>query len=149
MNPPLSESMAECPDCGAMQSRVLVPCWLCGKPLGPEHLLLDAEVVEPPNTVAETIFGAITGLIIVLALMVGIGFIVDNPEGAVVYFLVVVPAVAITLIRATARSSTGDFSWGETLLTLILSTVGVFAALIGLAIALLLALFVICLASMR
>lgn len=149
MNLPLSESMAQCPDCGAMQSRVLVPCWLCGRPLGPEHILLDAEVVEPPNQVTESIFAAVTFLAAGLAALVGIGLLLDNPEGSILYFVVVVPAIGITVIRAAARSGSGEFSWGEVLLTLILSTVGTFFALCALGFALLLALFVICLTSLR
>ena len=149
MNPPLQEAMALCPDCGAMQSRIMVPCWLCGKPLAEEHLILDAEEIEPPNPLAEQFFAAITIILAGLAAMIGVVFLIDSPESSVVYFLVTVPAFAITIIRSSVRISAGKFSWGDTLLTMVLSTVGVFVALVGLGIALLVALFVMCIAGSR
>ena len=75
-----------------------------------------------PRDGLERLSAAATLLVAILVVLIAIGLAVDQPGMLIPYGIVIVPALAATVIRATVRRGRGaQVGWGEKLLTFIVS----------------------------
>lgn len=158
MNTPPLQNAVRCHACGADNYQLAKQCWMCHSPLGatkkpePEIIYL-AEIVDESHRKmrpSEWIFFGISMLIVVMLTFIGIGIAIDDASMLIPYFIVVCPALLVTLVRVLRKQVIGGMrvGWGERLALFLLSglvTVSVIVVLIAAAV---IALFFACIAAL-
>ena len=155
MNEPPVLPTRTCEHCGTNIPAHAANCWLCsgGNPYASSSLTGRSDT-EPRASLSERrvqgVCTALLGVSVVLAVLVGIGFAVQDPGMLVPYAIVIGPPLLATLIRVVIEvGSRKPLKPSSLLLTMYGSfaiTVGVIALLFVAALA---ALFVICTSQFR
>ena len=107
-----------------------------------------AQVVAPPKFVPQTFSFSLASVFAIMTLVaVGLGLAQIEPGMGILFAFVSFPAVIVTFVRTRVeqRSKGRQVGWGERILTFVLSATAVFGALILAQVALVVALFVVCL----
>lgn len=142
-----------CPECGAENRLPATLCWLCYRRLGDASDVITAEAVEKPparklDTTMQIVFGAMTLGVFGLVCLVSVSLVISERDLLLPVSVVILPAViatSISLVRSTGSES--GTNWKRAFVTMLASfgiTIGI---LFLLAVALIVALFVICLKS--
>ena len=144
-----------CPRCGASNPPHATQCWLCVRsgttnPYAPQ--LQSQSTASSPSAGSafaqdrtQTVFTALLIGSVVLAIMIGIGIGAQEPGMLVPYFIVIGPSFMATGVRAMVSVGQREKPKASTLfLTLIWSGIFTFLALVLLAVAAFVALFVWC-----
>jgi hypothetical protein len=137
-----SPQLKICPECGADCGGTAQSCWMCQANLANVETIVAAEEVanqavravrRPPNAVSEAFFATSTILLVIAALVVGIGLMINEPGLGIVFAIVASPALIATVVRTRFRqATTGTVSWAERFATLIVSgalTIGILSML--------------------
>ena len=145
-----------CRRCGSMNPPHARQCWLCG-PNEPtelaapsQALMPDAEFFNDPGiprrqSLAQSISAVLLVVCVVLTILVGVGLAAQDPGALVPYAIVVGPAFFATGVRALHKTSHGEKpSASSLLLTFLMSGVFTFMAVVLLAVASAIAMFVWC-----
>jgi hypothetical protein len=148
-----------CEHCGAEYSANAKKCWICYQDRPPNPYSVDAPVpasaVVFPNgkqftehtpSAWDSSLMAVLILCMVLAVLIGIGMVVQDRGMIIPFGIFVGPAFAITIIRGMIQSGT-RVRPGSLLLTFFLSLIATLLVLFLLAAALVGMLFLICLSS--
>ena len=145
-----------CNECGAKGSDP--NCWICYTKLSDTNSVIVAELagddrarsLAPRNSLSEHFFRIATFILLLLILLVGIGLTAEELGVGITYAIVVFPALLGTTLRLLSRRSKGDtVTWAQRFFTLLASGFIVFGILSLLITAATIALFAVCLWSMR
>lgn len=146
-----------CPHCGAHNQTTGNVCWMCRRKLSISEGLATAREsksskttsskIAPPKFAPQTFSFSLASVFAVMTLVaVGLGLTQIEPGLGIGFIICTFPALVVTFIRTRAEHAQGGkLGWGETITTFILSTTAMFATIGITLIALLIALFVICL----
>lgn len=155
MNDSTNPLLKICPECGADCVASAPRCWMCGGDLSRAETIYQAQAVTASMRgagnagampVSEWFFAISTCLLLGVVLLVGLGLAVDEPGTAILYAIVVSPALLATLIRTQLkRASHGRVSWAEKFATLMISGALTVSIVTVLCVAACVALFVYCL----
>lgn len=142
-----------CPHCGAEVRPYWKSCWMCSQPLAPNDAVpsgshrsgFGPSATRPDeNSLLGGIVLGITALLL-LFMMAGIAAN-DGPESVIGFLLFLTPAFVITLTKTLRRRDTENpMSLLKITTTFLFWSIGSVLLLIGLVIALVAALFVVCL----
>ncbi|MFV1965194.1 MAG: hypothetical protein ACC628_07195 [Pirellulaceae bacterium] len=150
MNLPKRNTFKICPECGADGVPSARRCWMCDADLSREPEIVLAEFVDttPDYAPAESFFAVATLFVLSAVMLIGIGLGAQAPGLAVVYVVLVLPALIGSWVRIKRREArVGHTSWSERFVTLAMSgaiTLGVLGLLFA---ALLVALFAFCIVA--
>lgn len=143
---PAAREWKICPECGADCARDAPYCWMCRADLSHMTPVVTAELVAPaPGRASEIIFAFVTVLLVGLACLIGLELLIDKPGLAILYAIIAVPPIVATLVRIQNRQQqVGRISWGESFVTLLVSTVVTIGAIFLMALAAVVALGLFC-----
>lgn len=156
MSQPTTESELHCPHCGADVMPDWTECWLCSQPLSPGAATLGSQRTTPNAVVssAQSSAGHLLGRVVLtvtglLLLLMVTGIAVDEGiESAIGFLFFLAPAFVITATKALKRRGTENaMSAWQISKTFILWAIGTWLLLIGIVIAAVAALFVVCMAG--
>lgn len=148
-------SVVVCEECGAENQLPATICWLCYRALGDSSGIVTAELVmgKPPvrklDPTTQIIFGVMTLAVFGLVCLVSASLVISERDLLLPVAIVILPAViatSVSLVRSAGSDSGAN--WQRAFLTMLASfgiTIGI---LFLLAMALIVALFVICLNSL-
>src|SRR5262245_34731660 len=143
------DTVKVCPECGAQNIALAGKCWMCHGDLNavtPVEVVT-AEVVSnsPKFAPGPTFFPILTVLAIALAVVVGWALGEQSLGILPFYAIIVIPALVAASIRVGRKRLRGQtVSWGEAILAGVITAAIVHATLGLLAVAGLVALFVMC-----
>lgn len=147
-----SSNAKYCPDCGAENNPFADACWLCQRDLARESEIVEAELVttHARNPLVERIFAVLTGLVAIVVVLVGIGVASEEPWLVLVYGILITPPLVGTFVRLKRQQQRqGHVGWGERLLTLIASFALMYAFLMVLGAAAMVAFFIYCVIALN
>lgn len=149
-----SVSTIRCPDCGAENNAFVDKCWICGHPFGAEEELVPASLVEdgrrPKYGPGTTVAYVAAILLIIATVFVGIGLAANgrhSPEYPIGYVVIMGPLalmLSYVMVRGS-RSTNHAFSATSALLTGLVFTL---LAIPLMLLAVVIGLFVICIAAL-
>ena len=104
--------LATCKECGAANASTARDCWLCGAAVRPAlgmapPPLPGARAVAAPPSERGWKFGLTLLLVVIALVAVGFGIVREAAGLAVLYAIVVTPALLATLIATARRRSAG------------------------------------------
>jgi hypothetical protein len=152
MNQFADRDIKSCPDCGAENALSWQTCWMCQADLRSNAPpVVVARLAEPPAprfAPTATFFGVLTLLTTLLVVLVGFA-LGEMSLGYLPFFaLIAIPALLATTVRVGRRRMQGkQVSWMEAVLTLVISGAIVHGVLVLIVLAILVALFIMCLNS--
>ena len=140
-----------CPHCGAECDAARPRCWLCQGVVTGGTEIVDAEVVAepPPYAPSDAFFAVVSAVLAAVILLVGLGAALTQPGMAIMLAVIVVPALAATVIRTQRKQARqGYVSWGERLATFVVSAALAVGILSLLGVAAVIALIAFCFYAM-
>ncbi len=150
---PPTVPIVHCAECGAENMLPAARCWLCYKPLPMGAGMVVAEVVPERTTtrkspISQWVFGIMTGAVVLLVVLIGMGIAIDQPPQAIVYLVIVLPGLVATGVSMRkSLVASGQVSWQRSFSTLILSFSITMAVLVVLVVAAFVAFFLYCLSE--
>lgn len=141
-----------CPSCGAAIQDKSGRCWLCHEPKSESNpysaSTAPAQEVETPTTWTawDAVFTVLLGICVVLTVLVGIGFAVQDQGMLIPFAIFVGPPYLVTILRGLHRVGTSKpLKPSGLFLTLMISAVATALIAILLAVGAVIVLFIMCL----
>lgn len=135
----------ECPECGAVQISGRTDCWLCFRRMS-DVIIAELVVLPKEITPDATTFNLASIFLIITLIAVGLGLAASEPGFAVIFVIIVVPALIATVRLVQKRTIHGEqIGVLQKIATFMVSSLAVVGLLLVIAVAAVVALFAVCL----